>query len=123
MIKRLFPTSRHSVIALLGISLAAFVKLFLNVARHSSFGERDLQLEFLYALATFIISSGWMFAERRRTGESLISLAPVMAAIFWPIGIPIYVIATRKWSGVSKLLVAMSVVSAFAVAGGTLARL
>ncbi len=122
MAKKLLPFSRHSIGALVALSLVVCAKLYLVSSSPDLSINTDYRLETIYFAATALICGAWMFSDRRRLGESLVSVGPTLAAIFWPIGIPIYLFYTRRWFGISKVVVAVIFLASFAVLGGYLGR-
>jgi hypothetical protein len=122
MSKKLIPFSSHSIIALAALSLIVFFKLFLVNSNEHFSSEVARHFELLYFLATAMVCTAWMYAERRKNGETLISLAPLLAAILWPVGMPLYLVFTRKWHGLLKAAIALVCLSGFAILGAFVGR-
>lgn len=122
MSKKLIPFSSHSIIALVVLSLIVFLKLFLINSNGPFSSEVARHFELLYFLTTAMVCMAWMYGERRKNGESLISLAPLLAATLWPVGMPLYLVFTRKWYGLLKAVIAFVCLSGVAILGAFLGR-
>ncbi len=123
MATKMIPHSLHSITALAALSFVVLIKLFIVNAYEELSTPTIPKFELMYFLTTSLVCGSWMYTERRRNGESLISLAPTLAAIFWPIGMPLYIVHTRKWFGVAKVIVALICLAAFAILGAYIGRL
>ena len=122
MIRKLIPTSVHSWVALATLSLLVFAKLFVvNYSGDLSMNTKQ-RIEVFYIMGTVVVCCGWMFSDRRRLGDSLVSLGPAIVAIFWPVGIPLYLVSTRKAFGISKILIAVILLALAALLGGYTGR-
>ncbi len=121
--RRFIPTQPHSLTAIALLAILILVRTFLLNATEIADSVTLPLFEGIYWVASFAVCGWWIYLDRSRTSKSPFALAPALAAIFWPVGIPAYLLGTRKASGISKILVAGIFLTGFALVGGLLGRL
>ena len=71
-------------------------------------------------MAAFVICAAWLYSDRRCLQKPSFSVTAALALLTWPIGIPIYLFATRGWTAVFKLVCLATVLIVSAILGGQL---
>ena len=96
---KIFPASIHSVVALFALMMLQFARAFLLNRYPDLSWSGELRVERLFTMAAATVSFAWMYRDRQKRGETFVALSLALAALYWPIGLPLYLLFTRSGYG------------------------
>jgi hypothetical protein len=120
MIRRLVPSAFHSILA---TGLFAALVLTRTIASHHLESQNELdwdRIQALFSIAGFVICAAWLYSDRRLLQKPTFSVTAALALLTWPIGIPIYLFASRGWTALFKLICLTALLLVSAILGGQL---
>ena len=78
-----------------------------GVAAFWGFAQAVSENSLIYYLVAMLLScfaTAWSAVDARRRGKPLLPVLQMITFFSWPIAVPIYLIATRKWRGLAYAL-------------------